>query len=403
MTPLRSRPHGGAGRALALAAALALAGCALTRSPPPQPAVALPETWVEPAPPSPTLLAQDWWNSFGSGELSALVASALAGSPDLAIAAQRVRQAQAQLQIAAAPLLPALGAGASTSRQESRGDTLAGPSTRDSSSANLAASYEIDLWGRIGAGIGAAEASLRASRYERETARLTLLAGVANAYFQVLSIRGRLALARENIAIAERVFAVVNARFRFGSASALDVSRQQTALLSLRAALPPLAREERQALAALAILAGRAPGTFGVSSTRVGDIAVPSVAPDLPAQVLARRPDIASAEAQLAAANANVTAARAALLPEFSLSSSVGLSSARLLSLADSPLSAVTLGASLLAPIFDGGRLRGQAALSSARELELVESYRKAILAALADVETALVAVNRTAEQEHLQ
>ena len=132
-------------------------------------------------------------------------------------------------------------------------------------------------------------------------------------------------------------------------------------------------------------------------------LAVPRVGPGLPAQLLVRRPDLASAEARLASANANVAAARAALLPGFSLTGSAGLASNVLVNFLDAPTAALTLGASLMQPIFDGGRLRAQVEAAQSRERELLEDYRKSILAALADVEGALAAGGRTADQEALQ
>jgi len=133
------------------------------------------------------------------------------------------------------------------------------------------------------------------------------------------------------------------------------------------------------------------------------DLAVPRIAPMLPADLLVRRPDLASAEAQLAAANANIAAARAALLPGIQLTGSAGLASNVLLNFMNAPTAALSLGASLLQSIFDGGRLRSQVDVASSVERELVEIYRKAILAALADVESTLAASSRTADQALLQ
>ena len=316
---------------------------------------------------------------------------ALSANPDMAIAAEHVRQAEAQVRIAGATLFPALNFGAGTARRETRpqGGSWSGD---NSSSAALSASYEIDLWGRNASGVRAAESSLRATRFDQETVRLTLVAGVASAYFQVLSLRGRLAIARENLAIAERVFKVVDARARNGAVSALDVARQQAAVLAQRAAIPPLELQERQTLFALAILLGRQPEGFDAAASTVSAVLVPRIAPGIPAELLVRRPDLASAEAQLAAANANVAAARAALLPSISLTGSAGLASDVLLNFLSAPTAALAIGASLLQPIFDGGRLRAQVDVAASRERELVENYRKFILAALADVESALAA-----------
>ena len=132
------------------------------------------------------------------------------------------------------------------------------------------------------------------------------------------------------------------------------------------------------------------------------DLTVPRVAPGLPSELLTRRPDLASTEAQLAAANANIIVARAALLPSIQLTGSAGLASNVLLNFLNGPTAALALGASLAQTIFDGGRLRGQVDLATSRERELIESYRKSILAALADVESTLASSSRTADQELL-
>ena len=384
-----------------VAVALLLDACAITGNAPAS-APGMPQAYTESVASGAATPAPDWWGAFGSQELSSLVAAALAANPDLAIAAERVRQAEAQVRIAGATLFPALNLGAGSSRRETRVDGGSWQ-TGDASSAALSASYEVDLWGKNASGVRSAEAALRASRFDRETVRLTLVAGVANAYFQVLSLRGRLVIARENLAIAERVFKVVDARVRNGAASKLDLARQQAAVLTQKAAIPPLELQERQTLFALAILLGRAPEGFETAAAAVTALAVPRVAPGLPAQLLVRRPDVASAEAQLAAANANVAAARAALLPGIGLTGSAGLASDVLLNVMNGPTATLALGASLLQPIFDGGRLRAQVDVAASRERELVENYRKAVFAALADVESALAAGGRTAEQELLQ
>jgi outer membrane protein, multidrug efflux system len=388
----------------ALAVALALGSCALTRSPVP-PAPDMPAGWTEASAADTVVVTREWWNNFGSVELAGLIDAALRANPDVAIAAEHVRQAEAQVRIAGASLFPALNFGAGTARREVRPDGGSWSGT-NSSDASLSATYEIDLWGRIAAGVRSAEWSLNATRFDQETVRLTLVAGVANGYFQLLSLRGRLVIASENLEIAERVLKVVDARKRFGAVSALDLARQQAAVLSLRASIPVLELQEHQTLYALAILVGRQPEGFDrfvVTGPALTAIAVPRVAPGLPSDLLVRRPDLASAEAQLVSANANLAAARAALLPSISLTGSAGLASGVLLNFLNAPAAFFALGASLAQPIFDGGRLRGQVDVAASRERELVENYRKAILAALAEVEGALAAGGRTQSQEALQ
>ena len=386
---------------LAVLAALALGACA-TDGNPPASAPAMPGAWAESGGSDAAAPAQDWWRSFGSPELSGVVEAALNASPDMAISAERVRQAEAQVRIAGSTLFPVLDFSTASASRETRpqGGRWSGD---NSSSAVLSASYEIDLWGRNASGARAAESSLRATRFDQETVRLTLVAGVASAYLQVLSLRGRLAIARENLAIAEHVFKVVDARARNGAVSALDVARQQAAVLAQRAAIPALALQERQTIIALSILIGRQPEGFDVAASSVSAVLVPRIAPGIPAALLVRRPDLASAESQLAAANANLAAARAALLPGISLTGSAGLASKVLINFLSAPSTTLTIGASLLQPIFDGGRLRAQVDVAASLERELAENYRKAVFAALADVEGALAAGGRTAEQELLQ
>ncbi len=390
--------------AMLVLAALATGGCATVGDAPQVMREAMPTAWGErgSSGSNEQALTRDWWRSFDSIELAELITAAQDANPDMVIAAERVLQAEAQARIAGASLFPALNLSAGTGRRETRPDG-GNWSSADSSSVGLSASYELDLWGRVAAGVSAAEASLRASRFDQETVRLTLITGVANGYFQLLSLRGRLAIARENLVIAERVFKLVDARVRNGAASKLDLARQQAAVLSLRASIFPLELQERQTLYALAILIGRVPQGYAVAGNTVVALAVPTVSPGLPVDLLTRRPDLASAEAQLAAANANVGAARAALLPGVSLTGSAGLASNVLINFLSGPTATLALGASLLQPVFDGGRLRSQVDIATSRERELVEVYRKAVLAALADVEGALAAGGRTTEQEILQ
>lgn len=384
-----------------LGIAALFSGCAAT-GPVPDAAPIMPLTYAGIFPDDAALPAAGWWAAFGSAELTTLIAAAEAANPDLAIAAERVRQAEAQVRTADASLFPALNLGMGSSRRETRPDGGEW-TTGDASSATLSASYELDLWGRNAAGRDAAAAGLRASRFDQEAVRLTLVAGVANGYLQLLSLRGRLAIARESLAIAERVFKVVDSRVRNGAASALDRARQQAAVLSQRAGLLPLEVQERQLLFALAILLGREPQGFDTSAASLAGLTVPRVAAGLPAQLLLRRPDLARAEAQLAAANANVAAARAALLPSISLTGSAGLASNVLLNVLSAPTATLALGASLLQSIFDGGRLGAQVDVAESRRRELMEAYRKAVHAALADVEGALAAAGRLAPQEALQ
>jgi NodT family efflux transporter outer membrane factor (OMF) lipoprotein len=384
---------------MALAAAVLLGGCASIDKT--QPTLNLPTTWMEASPQAATL-QRDWWRSFNSDELAQLIDAAQKSSPTLAIASERVTQAELAMNNAGASLFPSVSAGGSSGARRSDPDGNFGGTRSDSSSVSLGVSYEIDLWGKLAAGRRGANDSLNSSRFDFESARLSLTTGVANAYFQAIGVRVRLAIARENLAIAERIFNVTDARYRAGAASALDVSRQRSTVLSQRAALLPLIVQERQTVTALAILLGRPPGDLSVATSNFDALQVPVVGAGLPSELLTRRPDLASAEAQLAAADANVAVARASLLPSISLSGSAGLASSALLSLSN-PSSSLALTGSIAQTLFDGGRLRNQVKLSESQRRALVESYRDAVNTALKEVEDALGNAARNRDQESAQ
>lgn len=390
----------GRGPAAALAALLALGGCAITE-PALRPATTLPDAWVEAAPAGDAQVDAQWWRGFASPELERLVDTALATSPDLAVALERVRQAEVQARIAGASLFPAVNLSGSTAWRRSDPPS-ASASTSESTAATLGIAYEIDLWGRLAAGVDAAAATLTATRHDFDAVRLSLTASVANAWFVVLATDERLRIARDNLAIAERVLAIVEARYRAGAVSALDVSRQRGAVLAQRATIHPLEVQRRQGLSALAILLGLPPQAFAPRAEAFTALAIPEVVPGLPAALLTRRPDLAAAETRLAAADADIAAARAALLPAVQLSGSGGLATTALLSLAN-PGSSVVLSAALAQSIFDGGRLRAQVALTESQRRTLVEAYRASIHTALKEVEDALGNVERGRRDEAAQ
>lgn len=393
------------GRLVPGIAALLLAGCAITE-PVARPDVPLPATWMEAVTTSDEAAtpSDTWWQSFGSTRLEALIREALAASPDLRIQAERVTQAELALRIAGASLFPTLDLGADSGWRRNDSGNRAGNvvSETKSSGLSLSASYELDLWGRLAAGTDSAAATLTATRYDRDAARLSLAAAVATTWFDSLAATERLTIAQENLAIAERVLKIVEARFRNGAASALDVSRQRTTVLTQRAAIEPIAVRERQTRSALAILLGRVPQQAPTTDVALADVVVPAVAPGLPAELLLRRPDLASTEARLAAASADIAAARAALLPRISLSVTGGVASELLLSLA-SPSNSLSISAGLLQTIFDAGVRQAQVEVARSRQRELVESYRSAILTALKEVEDALGNAARDTRQEAAQ
>ena len=373
------------------------AGCALTE-PVVRPELALPAQWAEAeaAGMAAAPIRDTWWQDFGSAQLDALVDEALRSAPDLRIQGERVVQAELALRQAGASLFPALNlSGGSGSRNIDGNESSA-------TDLDLGASYELDLWGRIAAGVDASRASLAATRFDHDAARLSIGASVATTWFQVLALQERVGIARQNLATAERVLRVVQARYDNGAASALELSQQRSTVLSQRKAIEPLEVQLRQTRSALAILLGRNPQASFATDEQLAALQVPAIEVGLPSALLLRRPDLAASEARLAAAAANIAAARAALLPGISLSAGAGVGSAALLSLADTTRT-LSISASVLQKIFDGGRLRAEVDIERSRQRELVETHRRAILTALKEVEDALADGVRDANQESAQ
>ncbi|MGK4562925.1 pyoverdine export/recycling transporter outer membrane subunit OmpQ, partial [Pseudomonas aeruginosa] len=273
---------------------------------------------------------RQWWKAFGAPELDSLLQRALLNSQDLGAAVARVRQAQASAVIAGAPLLPELNATLGASRQKllrdsgySGTDATSDNDAVDSFSAGLSASYEVDFWGGRRAAYRSALESLKASEYDRATVELTLLSGVANSYLQVLALREQQRIAWLNLDNAEHVLRLVETRHAAGSATALEVAQQSSLVASQRKQLPLLEQQAHEALITLATLIGEPVQALQVAERPFDSLRWPETGAGLPSELLGRRPDIANAEAQLAAAQADVQVARAALFPKLTLSASL--------------------------------------------------------------------------------
>lgn len=385
---------------LGLACAV-LAGCA-SRPPiaEPPPKVDLPAGWTAlDTPNHQEWPDKHWWLRFGSPELSHLVDEGQSGNLELAGALARVKQAEAEARIAGVSLLPT----ASVYGGASRTLPIRSGSASTSADSGLQVSYEVDFWGKNKASVASAEASLEANRFDRQTVALTVTSGIVSTYLQVLSLRDRLAVAREHVANAEHVLALVEAQANAGAASPLDLARQRSAVAQQKSEIPGLMQQEREAQSALAILLGKTPQTFSVGQQGLDTVTLPEVSPGLPSELLARRPDIRRAEADLAAANANVAVARANLFPSINLTGTMGTQSNALLSLLNAPNLLANVSASLMAPIFDGGRLKRERDFAIARKQELVQVYRATVISALSEVESALGQIRSLDEQRRLK
>lgn len=375
-------------------AALAVGGCA--------PAVRLE--------PLPVLESTDWSDAaqvqgevpasplgtlLASPELTALTEQALAHNSDVRIAEARVAQASALLRAARLAALPSVTLSGEMSRQRQFGTGL--PDFR-TAFAQLDVELDLDLFGKLRSERGAAQHRVRAVQLEGDAVRLAVEADVATAYVQRAALAARIDILDESIARAVELERVIHVRVDEGAATRVDLGLQTIRLLDLREDRSQLVEALDQTRTALALLSGQEAPLFDMAPGRLDDLARPELAPPTPAELLVARPDVAAAEQLIAAAEGDVRAARAAFFPQ------IGLSLTGLLnSLIGGPLGkSVTLGSSLLAPIFSRGRLEGEFDFASAVQVEAVERYRLAILSALQEAEDARSAIDRSAERARL-
>ena len=388
--------------------AACLTGCA-TRPPQALSPQIVPKTFVgHVATPAPVWPRSGWWQGFGSPELSRLIELARTDNRNLAVAAARLREARAQVTIQRAALFPAIDAEAQADRSGVGQAALSSNGQQDSTTRNSfelggGASYELDVWGLSRDNLRSAEEALKASRFAQRGVALTTTESVADTYFEILALREQIAIANQDIAAIDGILRIVRVKVRAGTASHLDLAQEQAQVEAVEGELPALEEQALEARVALAVLIGQPPEGFAVEAQSAEAIRIPDVAPGLASQLLLRRPDVAEAEANLAAAHANLQAARAAFLPQFALSGSAGFSSAAANALLHGPSFLWDAGAQLVQTIFDGGKLVGQKDLAYATQQELVASYQNAVLNAYADVESALGQVrNYAREEQHL-
>jgi multidrug efflux system outer membrane protein len=346
-----------------------------------------------------------WWEAFGDPVLNALEARIEAGNADLAAAVARYDQAQALLRQARADRFPQVGASADAGRDRlSAGRPLSpgGGATYSSVTVGTSIGYEVDLFGRVRNSVRAGEANAAASAADLAAVRLGLQAQLADAYFDMRGLDARTALLRQTVEAYSRAFTLTDTRHRGGIASGIDVSRAQALLASARAELSAVTIGRQRDEHAIAILVGEAPARFALSVV-ASQTSPPPIPAGLPSALLQRRPDITAAERRVAAANARIGVARAALFPSVTLGAAGGFEATggALLSASNGfwalgPLSTVL-------SIFDGGRRRAGVRLARAEFDEAAAAYRQTVLVAFREVEDGLASQRLLAAQERQQ
>jgi NodT family efflux transporter outer membrane factor (OMF) lipoprotein len=349
----------------------------------------------------------DWWRGFGSRELVSLIEDAQAHNFDIAIAVAQIKQADAQVHITGAPLFPSidLGGSAKIAQATTGGNGVLNAQSSVSTlyATSLSATYVLDFWGKNQSALVADEENAVASRYNREVVTLTTISTVATTYFLILAAQDQLRILHKDVDDSSRILDLIMQQFAAGTVSQVNVAQQQSVVASLRAQIPPVEQTLQQSKAALAVLVGRAPERFGARGGSMMQVTVPRVTPGLPSELLQQRPDLRQAEAKLSAANYNVQSARAAFFPNIALTAQSGFQSAALKTLFGPGAWFYTATAALTQPVFDGFLLQGLLEKQLGVREEALQVYRKSVLSAFSDVETALIALQQTSLQEKYQ
>lgn len=379
----------------ALLLPLLVAGCAPPITPRPDASVVAPPADWRTALPAEGALEREWWGRFGDPQLSALVEQARANNTDLAIAAARVAEARAQERVARSLLLPSLSA--SVPGSESRTVNAFGqPSESSAAQPTFQAAYEVDLFGGNAARRDAARASAAAFAAAHEAATLSVSAATASGYITLLALDERLEVLKETLVQRGEALRIARDRAEAGYTSELELRQSEAEYRAAEQQIPTIeaaiARQEN----ALSLLVGDTPHaiTRGAAFDAIAAPAVPTV---VPSELVRRRPDIAQAEYSLAATDANLRAARAQFLPQIRLSASAG---AAISSLLGDPITIWSVGGSILAPIFSGGRIEGQFDAATAQRDQAAFAYRKSVLTAFREVEDQLALIDRLGVQE---
>jgi NodT family efflux transporter outer membrane factor (OMF) lipoprotein len=348
-----------------------------------------------------------WWVLFNDPMLTDLQARAQDGNLDLQMAVERIAQSRAQLGIASAQLLPTVAAGAGFAREalSEHGKLAAlGAPSRPSTfwQVGFDAGWEIDLWGRAQRAREGAAASLEASVYEREAARVALAAEVGRTYLQLRGTQAQLAIARDNQAVAERLLGLTESRRRNGVATEFEMASARAQLAATRGLIPKLAERRNGLLNALALLLGEQPRALDATLGEARDLPpLPASVPlGVPSALARRRPDILRAEAQLHAATAAIGVAKADFYPRLALKGRFGLEAFESGDLASWDSRFFSVGPTIYLPIFEGGRLKQRLALSESGQKAAALAYRKTVLQAWHEVDNALDAWT-AGQQQH--
>jgi multidrug efflux system outer membrane protein len=338
---------------------------------------------------------QQWSQVFQEPELQELIRKALANNYDVRIAAQHILEQQSQVQITRSQQFPTvsvggLGAGADI---PSLNSVIASPVVEGSFS--ISAAWNPDFWGLYRKQTEAARDQLLAQTWAQRAVRLTLVQQVAAAYLQLRALDSQLAIVKQTAKVRQDSLDLTKKLESGGAAPLSDVRNAEELVYTATSEIPQLEQQIQQQENEIHLLLGENPGPIARAAAHTLTPPPQDIPTGLPSQLLARRPDIEEAEAQLQAANANIGVARAQFFPQLSLSASAGVGGDSFPSIFSTGSRAIYGIGQLAQPIFEGGKLRGQLNLSKEQEQEMLLSYQKTIVGAFRDVSNALIALNK--------
>jgi multidrug efflux system outer membrane protein len=388
--------------------ALLLAGCSFAPAYSP-PAVQTPSAFKEGGPMTPAASAgdlgrRDWWSVYGDARLDGLEADLAKANTSLASAAARYDQSRALAAEAGAALIPEIDAvGAVQANRQSKNRPLrlpagSGPNNYDNDQFGAAVNYELDLWGRIRNTIAASMDQAQASAADLRGVELSLQAELADDYMALRGADAQLRLLQDTVTAYSRAYDLTRTRHQGGAASGLDEGRAETQLRTAKALIPDVKAQRALYEHAIAVLVGKPASVFSIPATDAAP-APPRTPVTAPSMLLQRRPDVAAAERRAAAANAQIGVAKAAYFPTITLGLSAGFQDAGGVNLLQAPNSYWTLGPSMVAPLFDGGRRRAQTRYAQAQFAQAASDYKGTVLGAFQDVEDELALNNQLADE----
>lgn len=375
---------------------LALAACAPDVRPAPSSAAVVPPAdWRDPLPGTTVAVEPDWWRRLDDPTIPALVERALANNTDVLSAIARVEEAGAATRQARSARLPTLDAVAPVGRERALSEATGRAGASAFAQPQVSAAWNLDLSGRIRALEGAARASYVATQADRDATRLAVVSATVRSYVTLLSLAAQVRVAKSTLSSRHEALRIADDRARVGYSSQLELTQAQSEYEAVAQRIPQLEQAYRVQENALRRLTGDLPGAVAHGELR--NVALPPSPAGLSSTLLRRRPDLVSAEMALAAADRTIASRRAEFLPDVQLTGSAG---ALLVDALDwDPVTVWSVGASVLAPIFAGGRLTADLDVATARRDQAAFAYRGAVLTAFGEVEDALSAERRLSEQ----